>query len=99
MRIQLTDQHLIEYDGMGYILRVRPKIPYMSKGKLIEWDIEGFYGDLSQVAHGLYRHEVHASGVKTLEQLISLQQEFATIITSFLRGVEAGAGHSADEDE
>ncbi len=99
MRIQLTDRHLLEYDDMGYILRVRPKKPYMDKGKLVEWIVEGFYGDLSQVVEGLYRHEVHASGVETVAQLIALQKEFETTITSFLGGAKAFSGRFDDEDE
>jgi hypothetical protein len=99
MRLQLTDRHLLEYDGMGYILRVRPKKPYMNKGKLVEWDTEGYYGNLEQVSTGLYRHEVHASGIETVKQLISLQKEFVASITACIKAGKAPSGHSADEDE
>lgn len=96
MRIQLTDRHQLEYDGMGYILRVRSINPPMGVG---EWDIEGFYGDLSQVARGLYRHGVHASGVETVEQLILLQKAFVNTIISNVRGWKAPPDDPDDENE
>jgi hypothetical protein len=89
MKIMLTDKHMLEYDGMGYTLQIRYDVPRMKKGKLEEFGIEGFYGNLDQVAHGLYRHEVHAAGIETVAELIRLQREFVDAVVSTVRAAIA----------
>jgi hypothetical protein len=89
MKIQLTDLHRLEYDGMGYILQIKLKVPHINRDQLVEWKVEGYYGNLDQVADGLYRHEVHAAGIETVEELIRLQREFVDAVVSTVRATIA----------
>lgn len=99
MRIQLTDEHILEYDGMGYILYVKMKTPRIKNGKLKEWDTEGYYGTIEQVSVGMYRHKVHASGVTTVKELVELQNEFRKAITTYLHHAVARQTDFDDENE
>jgi hypothetical protein len=96
MNIQLSGKYSLGYDGMGYTLYLRREKPRMNRGILEEFTVEGYYGTLDQVAHGLYRHGVHAPAIETVDELRKLQQDFVGTINPILTRTIATADDSDD---
>lgn len=86
MMLQLSSDHLLEYDGMGYTLKTLDLATDRKTGEVeLVWRTEGHYGNIQQAIQGAWRHKMNSDAIETLERLESESKRFLDEVMQTIR--------------